>query len=133
MTLLRNLLLFFVLFLPASCATGWGLGFLDGPLPAPRIAYPLLQVFTMAVLPLLLPMGIAVVVLHFAFRFGLRDRARAHARAVAIVATPIALLAGHMAFYGTTFVGVPLLVMVATAGALYGAAFGLVRRPDEHG
>ncbi len=127
MTLLRNLSLFFVLFLPTSCATGWVGGFLDGPMAAPRLAYPLIQVFMMDVLPLLLPMWIAVPVLHFAFRFGLKGCSAGTARSIATVATPIALVVVHVAFYGDAFLGAPLLLMVGTAGALLGAAFGLVR------
>ncbi len=133
MILLRNLALFFVVFLPASCATGWAAGFLDGPMTAPRLNYPLAQVFMMDVLPLLLPTLIAVPLLHVAFRYGLRGRTPATARTVAMIATPIALLVVHMAFYGKVFVGVPLLVMVGTAGALFGAIFATNRRTDERG
>ena len=51
MTLLRNLLAFFVVFLPAACVTGLVGGFLEGPIPAPRLGYDLL-VFSVHVIPL---------------------------------------------------------------------------------
>ena len=54
MTLLRNLALFFVLFLPASCATGLVGGFFVGPIEVTRLAYPVALYFS-DVLPLLLP------------------------------------------------------------------------------
>ncbi len=127
MTLVRNLVLFFLLFLPLTCTTGLAAGFLVGPVPPPRVAYEI-QVFVTGVLPLLLPSLLAVPVLHFAYRILLRDRGRAAARWVAALATPVALLAVHLAFFGVTFLGGPLLVLFLVSGAIYGSAFGLVRR-----
>jgi hypothetical protein len=50
-TFVRNVALFFVLFLPASCATGLSGGWLTGPLPTPRIGYEL-GLFLVGVMPL---------------------------------------------------------------------------------
>ena len=127
MTLLRNLTLFFVLFLPLGFATGLAGGFLEGPMPAARLAYPIL-VFMVAVVPLLLPSILAVPVLHFAFRRFTRDSGRSAARWIAALATPVALLAVHLACFGETYLGIPLLALILLPGAVYGGAFGLVRR-----
>ena len=126
MTLVRNLALFFVFFLPLTCVIGMASGLLVGPLPLPRVAYPI-QVFVVGVLPLLLPSLLIVPVLHFAYRILLRDRARASARWVAVLATPLALLAVHLAWFGVAFLGGPLIVLFLVSGALYGGVFGLVR------
>ena len=66
-----------------------------------------------------------------AFRYGLAGQTSATRRSIATAVTPIALLLVHVAFYGNAFLGVPLLVVVGTAGALFGASFGLVGRGDE--
>ena len=79
------------------------------------------------VLPLLAPCLVAVPVLHFAYRFLLRGRDRAAARRIAVVATPLAFLAVHVAFFGTSYLGGQLLILIGLAGGLYGGAFGLVR------
>ncbi len=126
MTLLRNLALFFVLFLPASCATGLVGGFFVGPIEVTRLAYPVSLYFAV-VLPLLLPSLLAVPVLHFALRYWARDpRHQASAR-LTIGATPLALLGVHLAIYGFTYWSLPLLVLFALPGAIYGASFRVVR------
>ncbi len=130
MTLVRNLVLFFVLFVPLTCTAGLTTGLLEGPLPPPRMAYAI-GVFATGVLPLLLPSLLAVPVLHFAYRFWLRDRRRRTARWVAVLATPVVFLAVHLAFFGATFLGGPLLLLLGVAGTLYGSAFGLVRREED--
>jgi hypothetical protein len=112
--LLRNLALFFVLFLPVGCTTAWVGGALEGPMEATRAAYPI-QVFLTGVMPLLLPMFLVVPVLHFALR--------SRRRPVAVLATPLALLAVHIAFFGLAYVGPPLLAIVAVAGGSYGLVF----------
>jgi hypothetical protein len=118
--LLRNLALFFVLFLPLGCTTAWVGGALEGPMEATRAAYPI-QVFLTGVMPLLMPTFLAVPVLHFA----LRNRTRP----VAVLATPFALLAVHIAFFGLAYVGPQLLVIVAVAGGVYGIVFAAGRQP----
>jgi hypothetical protein len=118
--LLRNLALFFVLFLPLGCTTAWVGGALEGPMEATRAAYPI-QVFLTGVMPLLLPTFLAVPVLHFALR--------SRRRLVAVLATPLALLAVHIAFFGLAYVGPQLLVIVAVAGGVYGIVFAAGRRP----
>jgi hypothetical protein len=112
--LLRNLALFFVLFLPLSCTTAWVGGALEGPMEATRAAYPI-QVFLTGAMRLLLPTFLAVPVLHFA----LRNRTRL----VAVLVTPFALLAVHIAFFGLAYVGPPLLAIFAVAGGVYGLVF----------
>ena len=126
MTLLRNLALFFVLFLPASCVTGVVSGFLSGPMPAPRSGYALMT-FVSSVLPLLLPSLLAVPLLHFAYRRWLRAQPTGRARWLAMLLTPLALLGLHLGFYGDPFWSVPLVAMVVVPGIAYGAVFGLVR------
>ena len=54
MTLLRNLLGFFVLFVPLSCTTSLVAGFSEGPIEAPRLAYDV-GVFMARIFPLMLP------------------------------------------------------------------------------
>ena len=127
MILLRNLALFFVLFLPAACATGLVTGALEGPVPGPRAAYPIAR-FLVSVLPLLIPAVLAVPVLHFAYRGWLRDRPARRSRRIAVIATPLGLLAGHLAVFGTAYWSAPLLVLICAPGALYGALFGIPRR-----
>ena len=80
MILLRNLALFFVLFLPAAFATGVIGGFFVGPIPPPRFGYQMAQ-FGLAVVPLLLPSVLAVPCIHFAQRRWLRDQPRRNAQA----------------------------------------------------
>ncbi len=126
MTLLRNLALFFVLFLPVSCATGIVGGFFVGPIEAPRLAYPVLH-YAVGVLPLLLPSLLAVPVLHFALRYWARDpRHNADAR-LTIGMTPLVLLGVHLAIFGFAYWSVPLLVLFLLPGAIYGASFRVVR------
>ena len=96
MTLVRNLALFFVLFLPSSCATGLSGGFFTGPLPTPRIAYEL-GTFLFGAMPLLLPSILAVPVLHFAYRAWSRRRSPREARWIAVLATPAAQCAHCLA------------------------------------
>ena len=127
MTLVRNIALFFVLFLPLSCATGVATGVLVGPIPPTHIGYEF-QVFLTGALPLLLPSFLAVPVLHFAYRFGLRGRGSHAARGVAVLATPAALLAVHVAFFRGAFWSPPLLLLFLVPGAIYGWTFGIVRR-----
>ncbi len=125
MTLLRNLVLFVVLFLPLACVTAVAADLLAGPREVPRLAYPI--VAFLRILPLLAPSVLAVPVLHFGLRYLARDP-RLSLRAVALVATPLALLAVHVSIFGDAFWGVPLLALFGVPGALYGAAFGIVRR-----
>lgn len=126
MRLIRNLALFFVVFLPASCATGLAGGFFTGPLDPPRIAYDI-GLYLFRVLPLLLPSVLAVPVLHFVYRATLLDDPPARARSIAAIATPFALLSVHLAVFGVAFLSTPLLALFAIAGALYGAVFALPR------
>ena len=126
MTLLRNLLAFFVVFLPAACGTGLVGGFLEGPVPAPRFAYDVF-VFEARVLPLMIPSLLAVPLLHFAIRWWARDASHHRARTVAIVATPIALLAVHLAFFQLAYWSVALVVLFLVPGVAFGACFGIVR------
>jgi hypothetical protein len=125
-TLLRNLALFFVLFLPASCVTGLSGGFLTGPFPTPRPAYEL-GTFLVGVMPLLLPSILAVPVLHFGYRAWSRRRSPREARWIAALATPVALLVVHLAFFGVELWSVPLVALILIPGAIYGIAFGIPR------
>ena len=126
MTLLRNLALFFVLFLPASCATGIVGGFFVGPIEAPRLAYPVL-LYTVSVLPLLLPSLLAVPVLHFALRYWARNPRHSADARLTISVTPLALLGIHLVIFGFAFWSLPLLVLFLLPGAIYGASFRVVR------
>lgn len=123
--LLRNLTLFFALFLPAACVTGVAAGFFVGPIDPPRLAYPLLH-FGVGVLPLLSPSLVAVPILHFAYRSLARSPGRAMRR-IATVATPLALLGTHLLIFGTAYWSLPLVVLFVLPGALYGASFGIAR------
>jgi len=123
-TLLRNLALYFVVFLPAALLTGWVFGFFTGPRSSPRLAYELLR-FTFEVLPLLLPSLLMVVVLHFAYRRWLGDGRNGKTVALVALTTPAALLAAHLAAYGIQYWSVPLAVLFALPGALFGT---LMRR-----
>jgi hypothetical protein len=124
LTLVRNLALFFVLFLPASCVTGLIGGFLTGPFPTPRVAYEL-GTFGIGVMPLLLPSILAVPVLHFGYRAWARGRSPREARWFAAVVTPVALLVVHLAFFGVALWSVPLVTLILVPGAIYGMAFGI--------
>lgn len=124
MTLVRNLALFFVLFLPSSCATGLTGGFFTGPLPTPRIGYEL-GLFLVAVLPLLLPSILVVPVLHFVYRAWSRRRSPAEARWGATLVTPVALLVVHLAVFGVALWSPQLVVLFLVPGAIYGLAFGI--------
>ena len=126
MTLLRNLALFFVLFLPASCATGLAGGFFTGPRPTPRIGYEL-GGFLVGVMPLLLPSLLAVPVLHFAIRAWSRRRSPREARWIAALVTPVALLVVHLAVFGAELWSAPLVTLFLIPGAVYGMAFGIPR------
>lgn len=126
MTLLRNLALFFVLFLPATCATGLAGDFFVGPQPPPRFAY-VLATYALGVLPLLVPSALAVPVLHFAYRALLPQRPPSRARGVVAVATPAGLLAAHLLVFGADFWSAPLLALFAVPGVLYGLAFRVPR------
>jgi hypothetical protein len=115
-TFVRNVALFFVLFLPASCATGLSGGWLTGPLPTPRIGYEL-GLFLVGVMPLLLPSILVVPVLHFAARAFARRRSPREARFFATLATPLALLGVHLVVFGTSLWSVPLVVLFLIPGA----------------
>jgi hypothetical protein len=123
-TLLRNLALFFVLFLPSSCATGLAGGFFSGPLPTPRIGYEL-GLFLGGVMPLLLPSVLVVPVLHFAYRAWSQRRSPAQTRWVAIFGTPVALLAVHVAIFGVGLWSLQLVALFLIPGAIYGLVFGI--------
>jgi hypothetical protein len=125
-TLVRNFTLFFVLFLPSSCATGLSGGFFTGPLPTPRIGYEL-GLFLVAVMPLLLPSILVVPVLHFAYRAWSRRRSPAEARWVATFATPVALLVVHLAVFGAELWSPQLVALFLIPGVIYGATFGIPR------
>lgn len=126
MTLLRNLAFFVFLFLPLAFATALGGDWLAGPREMPRLAYPMVG-FAFWILPLLVPSILAVPVLHFGLRFAARTPGHS-LRAVALAATPVALLAVHVAIFGFAFWSVPLLALFGVPGVVYGAAFGIVRR-----
>lgn len=127
MKLLTNLLLFFVVFLPTSCAVGLAAELFVGPVPQPRIAYQL-EVFATRVLPLLLPALLAVPLLHFGARpLGAR-LTPAQARAWLVGVTPLALLAFHLALVGSAYLSFPLLALFLLPGAAYGALFSV---PDS--
>jgi hypothetical protein len=125
-TLVRNLALFFVLFLPASCATGLSGGFFAGPLPTPRIGYEL-GLFLVDVMPLLLPSVLVVPVLHFAYRAWSRRRTPAEARWVATLATPVALLVVHLTVFGVALWSLQLVALFLVPGVIYGLTFGIPR------
>lgn len=126
MTLLRNLVLFLVVFLPLACVMGIGAGFTAGPIDTPRVGYQI-QLFLFAVLPLLFPSILAVPVVHFALRRFSPERARR----LAVLAVPAALFAVHLAIFHDTYWSVPLVVLFAIPGAVYGACFALVQ--NKHG
>ena len=133
MTLVRNLVLFFVLFLPSSCATGLSGSFFTGPLPTPRIGYEL-GLFLVGVVPLLLPSILVVPVLHFAYRAWSRRRSPAKARFLATLATPVALLATHLVVFGVGLWSLQLVALFLIPGVVYGVAFGIpsaARRSDS--
>jgi hypothetical protein len=116
--------LFFVLFLPSSCATGLAGGFFSGPLPTPRIGYEL-GLFLGGVMPLLLPSVLAVPVVHFFYRGWSRRHRPAEARWIAILVTPAALLAVHLAVFGVGLWSLQLVALFLIPGAIYGAVFGI--------
>ncbi len=124
MTLVRNLALFFVLFLPSSCATGLSAGFFTGPFPTPRIGYEI-GLFLVGVMPQLLPSILVVPVLHFAYRAWSRRRSPGEARWIAIAATPLALLVAHLAVFGVVLWSLPLVALFLIPGVIYGMAFGI--------
>jgi hypothetical protein len=125
-TLVRNLALFFVLFLPASCATGLSGGFFTGPLPTPRIGYEL-GLFLVGVMPLLLPSVLVVPVLHFVYRAWSRRRSPVEARWAATLATPVALLVVHLTVFGLELWSLQLVALFLIPGAIYGLTFGIPR------
>jgi hypothetical protein len=116
--------LFFVLFLPSSCATGLAGGFFSGPLPTPRIGYEL-GLFLGGVMPLLLPSVLVVPVIHFFYRGWSRRHRPAEARWIAILVTPAALLAVHLAVFGVGLWSLQLVALFLIPGAIYGAVFGI--------
>lgn len=122
MILLRNLGLFFVLFVPASCATGVIADLFVGPRPSPRLAYEIFGYATRG-LPLVLPSLLAVPVLHFAYRRWLRGLPSSRALWLAISVTPVVLLAVHLLVFGDRYWSLPLVLLFAIPGALYGAVF----------
>ncbi len=126
MILLRNIVFFFVLFLPAAFLTGFVCDFFVGPRPAPRAGYEIMR-FISSVLPLLAPSLLMVPVLHFAQRRWLAHSPYRRALMLSIVTTPLALLVPHLVLYGDRFLSVPLVVLFAIPGALYGAALFPVR------
>ncbi len=127
MTLFRNLILFFLVFLPTSCTVGIAANWFVGPISPPRVGFEIMH-FELWVVPLFLPSIAAVPILHFFYRYRARDSDTGSLRRLAIVATPIALLAVHLVIFGTSYWSLPLLVLYAVPGALYGACFGIVRR-----
>ena len=123
MILLRNLTLFFALFLPGSCATGVATGWLVGPFDPPRLGYPIMH-FSLWVLPLVAPSLLAVPILHFGYRRLARAPERAMRR-IATIATPLVLLGVHLAIFGATYWSLPLIMIFLLPGAVYGASFGI--------
>jgi hypothetical protein len=119
MKLLRNVVLFFALFLPAAYVTGIVGGFFVGLRPTPRISYETL-LFVLEVVPLLMPSLLMVPVLQFVYSRWLSELPRGRALGLAAAATPVAFLVPHLAIYGGEFWSAPLVMLFAIPGALYG-------------
>ena len=127
MSLVRNLALFVLLFLPLSCATGFVGDLFTGPIRQPRpLAYDV-QLFLFVFMPQLLPFILSVPVLHFAYRRWLGGSTPRRRRAVAAAVTPLVFLAIHLAVFRGEFWSLPLLLLVCVPGAIYGATFAIPR------
>ncbi len=124
MTLFRNLMTFVFLFLPLTLVLGLGCDFFVGPMEPTRWGYEV-QLYYFHVFGLLIPSIIAVPALHLLYRSRARAVSRSSVRALAVVATPFALLGVHLAIFGGTYWSTPLCTLFILPGALYGYCFGI--------
>jgi hypothetical protein len=124
MTFLRNLALFFVLFLPLTLALSHGAGLLAGPAIVDgeltrTTPYPVPYWMT-SVLVLVLPTVVLVLPLHWLRRRGLGSVAVAVTTSVSFVALVIAI-------WGAGFFSWPVIVFVALPALAYGSALKQAR------
>jgi hypothetical protein len=129
MTLFRNFMVFVFLFLPLTLVMGLVCDFFVGPIEPTRLGYEV-QLYYLHVFRLLVPSIIAVPVLHFLYRSRARTASIGSMRALAVIATPLALLGVHLAIFGTAYWSIPLVMLFALPGALCGYCFGIVRPPE---
>ena len=118
MTLLRNLALFLLLFLPLTLAVSYGAGLLAGPAIidgqlSELAPYPVLY-WSVSVLMLVLPTVILVPGLHWLRRRGTGSAAMAAITALGFIALVIAI-------WGTGFFSWPVIVFVALPALAYGS------------
>jgi hypothetical protein len=119
MTFLRNLALFFVLFLPLTFAVSLGSGLLAGPAIVDgeltfATPYPVAQ-WLASVFVLALPSVLLVLPLHWLRRAVGR-------RAAMATLTALAFLALVVMLFGRGFLTGPVLLFIGLPAAVYGAA-----------
>jgi len=126
MMLLKNIGLFFAVYLPLSFLIGLPLGFYESESIGDSTAYSFFVWFLVAV-QLFIPSLIVFIVLHFVLVLGLVRVIPNHLGIAAIVLTPLVLLAAHGGIWLPASMTYQVLLVDALPAAILGA---VMRLPD---